>query len=142
LRDRLQSHANSPQGGHDFAVIDGIEPAESVLVIAEDRVKEAAACIFEHPAEPFPLVKFVSGNPQVFVALDDLVALLLGVGFHLGALPINAIFLAIGRHAVVSDGAGATQRARGHDGFLSEKAPDAAATRFSGQITATPDKGV
>jgi hypothetical protein len=99
-----QLDAPVAQGLDVEAHVDRVEPAEAVLVVTQDQPHAAPGTVVQEPLESLPPLDVVGGDPFVHVLLGDGVAVPGRVGDDLGPLPLDAVFLFQGAHAVVGDG--------------------------------------
>jgi hypothetical protein len=101
--NRLQLDASLHQRVHPIARLDAVEPAEAILIPANDHLPAGAVSgVAVHPLEVVALLGGVAGDAVVDVPHHNLVAVILGVSLDLGALFGEALFLLRCRSAQVS----------------------------------------
>jgi hypothetical protein len=102
LGDRGQVYARVAEGLNPVAGLQRVEPAEAVLVPAQDGLKVAALPgVGQHLLKAGPPLGVVAGYRFIKVLAQDGVALAAGVSFHLFALLRDRLLLAAVAHAVI-----------------------------------------
>jgi hypothetical protein len=103
LANGLKPDVGIAEGQDPVPALDGIKPAEAVLIPTQNNLKFAALGIFTHPEESGPLHSFVTGNPLIDIFPDNLIAVPPGVSLDFGTLSVDALVLFRGRHAIIGN---------------------------------------